>query len=104
MPTPPRPPIRPGRTPAGHGRCPVCGSLFVCNTRGRPREYCGKECRDVALGIRRLQDALTALAETGKGTPAGLSMLRRTLWSAGNLVPVNRGISNSDLASKRRDK
>lgn len=98
-----REPLPEARPPKGHARCRVCGTPFELRTgkRGRPRETCSAECRDLDSRLNQIERAIEAVAN--RATVAKRSALRARFWRLANQIRVNEGKSN-DYFRKRRKK
>jgi endogenous inhibitor of DNA gyrase (YacG/DUF329 family) len=63
--------------------CPLCGRDLPEQKRtGRPRVFCGSECRKLYQMLGWLEDQLAAI----NPTPEKKKNLRRRLWFAANLL------------------
>ncbi|MCP4437096.1 MAG: hypothetical protein GY812_16560 [Actinomycetia bacterium] len=76
--------------------CPVCGSEFQneYKRRGRPRDYCGDECRELNKLLSRVESYIEKVIDdrlerdddgvVTEGSLAAASRLKSRLWAAGN--------------------
>lgn len=70
-------------------RCDFCGTRAPNSARGRTRQYCSNECRDVQAAILRLCTTMDAIA--GMPVKAGRSRaIRSQLTTIMNTVPLPR--------------
>lgn len=66
--------------------CPVCGQPFLdTKTTGRPRVFCGDDCRRLDQMFGWMEDQLQRVSPTADKKKA----MRRKLWYLANLLNAN---------------
>lgn len=97
--------------------CPMCGATFNdprSARGGRPRIYCGSECREVTKLLGRLEGQLERLGarledsardcdtpEAGLAARQAASRVRSRLWAAGNQLANRCGPQARAYRTKR---
>ncbi|WP_027715841.1 hypothetical protein [Desulfuromonas sp. TF] len=63
--------------------CEFCGrELPEAKKTGRPRAFCGDNCRKLVYLLGKIEDRLVLV----NPTPEKKKLLRRRLWSAANIM------------------
>ncbi len=64
--------------------CPVCGTPIVQRGgRGRPKEFCSADCRQIKYALCTLLEQVDGLVE--RCQPESASQIKGELWRLGNL-------------------
>jgi hypothetical protein len=87
-------PRSPARLRPRSVRCPVCKKRFKVKSRGRPRTFCSRSCRQRAYEQRRWSrphpvELLARDIDTARVRDFMWQMLREALLAAGIIIPPN---------------
>lgn len=64
-------------------KCNVCGNTFINSGRGRTREYCNDDCKNINSFLNSIESKLIGICFKSE---ADKKALKSRIWSISNLI------------------